>query len=185
MFTGIIEDVGIIRRREVVNGQLQLIVESKKIRTVKKGSSVSVDGVCLTVAGKKGNSVMFDVMKETVRKTTLAQKKKGDRVNIERALKVGDELSGHFVFGHVDGIGQVTEGLLTIKPPRELMKYIVPQGSVAIDGVSLTVARVRKESFTVSLVDYTLKHTTLGTLKKGDMVNIEIDMLAKIIWQKK
>lgn len=188
MFTGIVESVGIIRGRKVVNGQLQLIVEGKKMRTVKKGSSVSVDGVCLTVAELSGKKMMFDVMGETVGKTTLAAKKKGDAINIEPSLRIGDEVGGHLMYGHVDGVGQVasyklqvTEGLLTIKPPLRLMKYIVQQGSVAIDGVSLTIARVGKKDFTVALIDYTLKYTTLGKLKKGDRVNIECDMLAKYI----
>ncbi len=145
-----------------------------------------MSGVCLTVAKKVGRKIWFDVMPETLQKTILGDLKENDTVNVEPSLRLGDEVGGHFVFGHVDGIATIKQiradgnsRLLTVRPPKELMRYMAPQGSVAINGVSLTVARVRKTDFIVSLVDYTLVHTTLKHLSKGAKVNIECDMLAK------
>ena len=184
MFTGIIETIGKI---VVFNGAYLMIQTPKDFR-VRLGDSVAVAGVCLTVGKIERRQVRFDLMKETLRKTALLGKKTGEVVNLERSLKAGDRIGGHFVYGHVDGVGEVTpllakeglgEVLLQIKPPPALMIYIVPQGAVALDGASLTVARVSKTSFTVSLVPYTLKHTTLGALKPRDKVNIEVDMMAK------
>ncbi len=119
-------------------------------------------------------------------KTTLGIKKNGDKVNLETSLRVGDELSGHFVYGHVDGVGEVVrvaqepkQKTITIKPPKKMMRYIAPQGSVAIDGVSLTIAARTANTFTVALVAFTLAHTTLGLVKRGDKVNVEADMMMK------
>jgi riboflavin synthase len=127
-------------------------------------------------------------MGETLKKTTLGDKNVGDVVNLEASLRLGDEVGGHFVFGHVDATGEIKEikklinsYLVSVRVIQKLMKYVVPQGSVTIDGVSLTVARVGKSDFTVALVDYTLRRTTLKDVQKGDRVNVECDMLAKYI----
>jgi riboflavin synthase len=185
MFTGIVREVG----RVVSQGGGRLVVSAPQTSgSVAAGSSVCVSGVCLTVAEKSGHALVFDVMPETMRKTTLGGKHAGDAVNVESSLRAGDELGGHFVYGHADGVGVVTavekEGdavLVTIQPPQEIMKFFAPQGSVAIDGVSLTIARLAEDVIMVSLVPYTLSRTTLEFLKKGDTVNLECDMLARIM----
>ena len=189
MFSGIVHAIGRVTKIEKKQAEAMVVIEASTIaRQVKLGSSVSVDGVCLTVEKKSGTTLQFSVMGETLRKTVLADKVAGDTVNVESSLRVGDEIAGHFVYGHVDGIAEVKKVsshgdsvLLTIALPKKLQKYVAPQGSIAIDGVSLTVAKLGKQECTVSLVDYTLKHTTLGGLKKGDRVNIECDMLAKYV----
>lgn len=187
MFSGIVETVG---RIEAQTDGCLMVFASPTFQFVSSGSSVCVSGVCLTVAevDVDKNRCSFRVMAETLRKTTLGQKKTGEKVNIEGSLHLGDEVGGHFVYGHVDGVGVVMKTkeehdarLITIKPPRELLDQIVPQGSVAIDGVSLTVAQTHEDGFMVSLVPYTKEHTTLGTLTVGDRVNIEVDMIAKYV----
>jgi riboflavin synthase len=186
MFTGIIQTIGQIERIESEENDSLFSVAIQDIGTLTLGESVAIDGVCLTAARQEGKEIWFDVMKETVKKTTLGMKRAGDPVNIERALCIGDALGGHLVYGHVDGVGEVLdvkrEGeslLLTIALPEAVAPYIVETCSVAIDGVSLTVARTQPDRFVVSLVDYTETHTTLGKLRAGDIVNIEADMLAK------
>jgi riboflavin synthase len=186
MFTGIIQTIGQIERIESEENDSLFSVAIQDIGTLTLGESVAIDGVCLTAARQECKEIWFDVMKETVKKTTLGMKRAGDPVNIERALCIGDALGGHLVYGHVDGVGEVLdvkrEGeslLLTIALPEAVAPYIVETCSVAIDGVSLTVARTQPDRFVVSLVDYTETHTTLGKLRAGDIVNIEADMLAK------
>ena len=187
MFSGIVQSVATIREIKKSRGGARLVIAQGELPAdVKAGSSVCVSGVCLTVAEKKSDCLSFDLMAETLSKTTIGFKKKGDKVNLEPALRLGDELSGHFVYGHADGVGMiarmVTTGadrLLTIKPPRSCLRWIVPQGSVAIDGVSLTVAKRLATSFTVSLVPYTVTRTSLGSLCVGDRVNLEADMVGK------
>jgi riboflavin synthase len=186
MFTGIIQTIGQIERIESEENDSLFSVAIQDIGTLTLGESVAIDGVCLTAARQEGKEIWFDVMKETVKKTTLGMKRAGDPVNIERALCIGDALGGHLVYGHVDGVGEVLdvkrEGeslLLTIALPEAVAPYIVETCSVAIDGVSLTVARTQPDRFVVSLVDYTETNTTLGKLRAGDIVNIEADMLAK------
>lgn len=187
MFTGIIAGVGTIVKKKANSSGLSLTIETNDIaKDLKKGSSIAVNGACLTVKEIEKSAISFDIMNETIKKTTLNYKKVGDRVNLEPALRVGDELGGHFVYGHADGVGEIisvedigNDRLLTIKPPKDLEKYIVPQGSIAIDGVSLTVAKLSGTTFTVSLIPFTLENTILGELKAGDKVNLENDMLAK------
>jgi riboflavin synthase len=138
------------------------------------------------VASRRGSKIIFDVMTETLRKTALGKLAKGDAVNIERSLKAGQRIDGHFVQGHVEGVGSVVKKVadgkdykLTIKPPGKLMKYIAPLGSISVNGVSLTVASLTRSTFTVALIPTTLKLTTLGALVSGDIVNIETDMVAR------
>ncbi|MBI4566295.1 MAG: riboflavin synthase [Planctomycetes bacterium] len=182
MFTGIVEAVG--RVEEVWNrkGGRRILVRAPF--KVSAGDSVAVQGACLTAVGD--GAPEFDVVPETLSRTTLGRVKAGARINLERALRVGDRLNGHFVQGHVDGTG-VVESLsrsdsgvvLAIRLATELARQIVPKGSIAVDGVSLTVVTSEPDRFTVALVPFTLRHTTLGRLRRGGKVNVETDILAK------
>lgn len=203
MFTGIVELSGTVRDTRVVAGGRRLHVDAGAMaRDCKNGDSVCVQGVCLTVAAVRtnsshhgsravvlpGESLEFDVITETLQRTTLGRKRVGDRVNLERSLKVGERLDGHFVQGHVDGTAVVTElrrssreYVIALRPDEHLMPYLVPKGSVAIDGVSLTIAEVRNGDFTVALIPTTLERTTLAALAVGDLVNIESDIITRTI----
>lgn len=194
MFTGIIEDLGIVEKVE----KLRLTVTTK-LEKIKIGDSIAVNGVCLTVRGLVmgiGYRVLdFDISLETLKCSNLGEMELRDKVNLERALKVGDRLGGHFVTGHIEGVGKIK----SIKPGRntkvfefsvlpEIAKYLVPKGSIAIDGISLTVVEAKPVSsiqypvsFTVSVIPYTLENTTLGLKKVGATVNLEPDILAKYI----
>jgi len=189
MFTGIIEEVGHVQRIQKTSSGICLTLRTQKTyRDSSLGASLSVEGACLTVIQKKGKSLSFDVSKNTLRQTTLGSLKVGDRLNLERPLKVGSRLGGHLVQGHVDGVGQITqraqEGenvILRIKCPKGMITYLVPRASVAIDGVSLTVTDVFRNAFSLYLVPHTLKVTRLGKKNVGDPVNIEIDLLLKLL----
>lgn len=189
MFTGIIHILGKVVEKKGTKELCSFVIEiPSRIKNVTLGSSIAINGVCLTLTKKKGTHYHFDVMKETLDKTTLSSVSTGNTVHVEPSLKVGDEIGGHFVYGHVDGIGKVKQTqkiadtlLLTVVPPKNLLKYCVPQGSITVNGVSLTIARLTKTSCTVSLVPFTLQKTNLASLKKGETVNIECDMLAKYI----
>jgi len=187
MFTGIIQSIGTIKNIKPSGQSLFLTVEDKKVvKQVKNGSSVSVSGVCLTVRDKIKNTFVCEVIPETLKKTSLGNKRIGDRVNLEPSLRVGDELGGHFVYGHIDGVEEIRNWKLEIRNlfvsiPQKLMRYVVPHGSIAIDGVSVTIASVQKSTITIALTDYTLKNTTLRSLQKGDRVNVECDMIAKMM----
>ncbi|MCR4320687.1 MAG: riboflavin synthase, partial [Candidatus Brocadiaceae bacterium] len=157
---------------------------------LKLGESIAVNGACLTVKEAKGTVVGFDVSSETLTKTTLGKLRNAEKVNIERALKVGDRLGGHFVTGHVDGIGNIKEKkqhenqcTMTFSVEKRFTDMMIEKGSVAVDGISLTIVNVTDGTFSVALIPYTLTSTTLGHKKIGDQVNIEIDMLGK--WVKK
>lgn len=189
MFTGIVELTGTIRETRVVAGGRRLRVDAIPIaRECKNGDSVCVQGVCLTVAAISGESLEFDVIMETLQRTTLGSKHVGDRVDLERSLRVGDRLDGHFVQGHIDGTAEVTEVrrssreyVIGLCPDDQLTPYLIPKGSVAIDGVSLTIAEVRSGDFTVALIPTTLERTTLSTLAVGDLVNVESDIITRTI----
>ncbi|MBI4135504.1 riboflavin synthase [Candidatus Uhrbacteria bacterium] len=190
MFTGIVEGLGrIVKVRDVKHLRtLQVRLPKSLARGINKSASVAVDGVCLTVAQKNKDVLTFELMRPTLLNTTFGTRAVGDTVNLERALRVGQELGGHFVFGHVDGIGKVQSVRkagksreVTILVDHKLGRYFVPRGSVALNGISLTVVEAKGNTFCVGLIPYTLAHTNLGTLKVGDEVNIEIDMLAKYI----
>lgn len=185
MFTGIIKDKGIIKD---IQGNRFFLKSEKIAPKLKLGSSVNVDGVCLTVSKKDKDVFCVDIMPETKRVTTLGNLKRGDQVNLEPALTLGEELGGHFVFGHIDGVGRVVARrkekdsvILEIVPPFNLMRYIVYKGSIALDGISLTVASIERDRFSVALIPYTLEVTTLSEKKIGDKINIEVDMLAKYV----
>ena len=174
MFTGIVCE----RARTVSFGNRRLVVESSLQPGV--GDSIAVDGVCLTVVEAENGHLSFDVLEETMARS----KRFGDAVNLEPALAAGDPLGGHYVQGHVDGVGRVKsyEGeRLEIEAPPEILRYCVEKGSIAVDGVSLTIAGLTDETFTVALVGHTLEVTTLGSLQAGYAVNLEVDILAKYV----
>ncbi|MCK4362382.1 MAG: riboflavin synthase [Dehalococcoidia bacterium] len=183
MFTGIVEEVGKVRAARP--GQLTVAAQ-KVLEDTKPGDSIAVNGVCLTVTEVSPDSFSVDVMPETLRRTNLGALRPGDGVNLERPLAVGGRFGGHFVQGHVDGVGRVLSVtpekealLLKFEALQEIMRYIVEKGFIAVDGVSLTVVECNSTSFTVSLVTFTLENTTLGGRRPGYMVNLEVDIIAK------
>ncbi|MDD5681017.1 MAG: riboflavin synthase [Candidatus Omnitrophica bacterium] len=180
MFTGIIEDLGTVKAIEKIK-DYKLTIESSLFVGQKTGDSISVNGVCLTISDIKPKTASFDVIEETIKKSNLPFLKTGEMVNLERALKAGDRLGGHFVAGHIDCVGRIIKiaGELKIKIPKENMKFIVSKGSVALDGVSLTIAELGSDDFTVYLIPHTTKNTILGSKKTGDYVNVEFDLLGK------
>jgi len=187
MFTGIIEELGLVRNFSRRTTFSLLEVNCQKIlEDTKKGDSIAINGACLTVLEKKPPIVSFEIMPETLKKTTLGDLKANSAVNLERALKFGDRLSGHFVSGHIDCIGLIkdkantAEGIIfEIKVPVEFMPFIIAKGSVAVDGISLTIVQRKASSFTVSLIPHTLNNTTLKYKSISDKVNVECDMFAK------
>ena len=185
MFTGIIEEVGRVAR---IGGGSLVIDCQKVLEDVHLGDSIAVNGVCLTVTHFDRSSFTADVMPETVRRTSLAELKKGSPVNLERALTLASRLGGHIVSGHIDGTGEIVkfadEGnaiLMTVSAESGLLRYIVEKGSVALDGISLTVASVTDHDFTVSLIPHTREVTNLGSKKLGSPINIETDVLGKYV----
>ncbi len=190
MFTGIVEEVGEVAQVQRRGLSVLFGIRASFAKELREGDSVSVNGACLTVIATQPPLFWVEAVEETLRRTNLGFLKVGDRVNLERALSPTGRLGGHFVQGHVDGTGVVTNivprlqaKVMRIQTPPELMPYIVPKGSIAVDGVSLTVVEVGADWFTVWLVPYTLAHTTLGIRKVGDVVNLEVDILAKYVRQ--
>ena len=192
MFTGIIESLGNIVRfdkktsnRSAAKMKISL---GKIAKDLKVGDSVAINGVCLTTVSISKGIAEFEMVGETIKKTNLGSLKNGDRVNIERSLKVGERLEGHFVLGHVDGVGtisklqkQTNQVKIWIKITKELSKYVIRKGSVTVDGISLTIVDVLKDQFSVSIIPHTMKITNLNYKKVGDKVNIETDILGKYI----
>lgn len=189
MFTGIIEDLGKVQSIQKGSHSAKLRIASALIVSdVKVGDSIAVNGICLTVTSYDSAGFVVDVMPETLKRTNLGELKPGQEVNLERALRLSDRLGGHLVSGHIDGVGTLSKCekqdiavILEITYPRELGKYLVAKGSVAIDGTSLTVVDVRPDSFTVSLIPHTRGITTLGRRQPGDTVNLEMDVVAKYL----
>lgn len=189
MFTGLVEGMGFIVRVETQNMDRRIfIVPQFEAGEIFLGESIAVDGACLTVTALEGSTFGADVSTETLRMTTLGDRKVGDRVNLERALKVGYRLGGHIVMGHVDGVGILSrryeEGRsirLVFRIPDNLEHYIVEKGSVAVNGVSLTVNSCKHNIFDVNIVPHTAAATTIKTLNVGDKVNIEVDVIGKYI----
>ncbi|GAW91415.1 riboflavin synthase [Calderihabitans maritimus] len=189
MFTGLVEELGTVQKIERGQASANLTINASAIlEDVRLGDSIAVNGVCLTVVEFNRHTFTVEVMAETLRKTNLADLRPGDKVNLERALALGGRLGGHLVSGHIDGVGMIEQqfkediALVTrIGAPYEITRYLVPKGSVAVDGVSLTVTEVGEESFAVSLIPHTRKVTTLGYKRIGDRVNLEIDMIAKYV----
>jgi riboflavin synthase len=189
MFTGIVEEVGAVRRVDLTNGLDSLRIEASIVtRGTNLGDSVAVNGVCLTLTSILDGVLVFGVMPETLRRTNLGTLKDGDRVNLERPLQPESRLGGHFVQGHVDGVGTVTsvteDGTalaVTIEAPAEILRYVVEKGFIAIDGASLTVTRVDGVSFGLALIEYTQDNVAPRLFTPGAQVNIEVDILAKYV----
>jgi len=188
MFTGIIEELGKVKRiRRRLSVTLLEISAKESLVDTKIGDSVAVNGVCLTVVSLAYDSVSFEVIETTLKNTNLGFLKIGQQVNLERSLKLGDRISGHFVSGHIDCLGTVrnrrsvrnTSIEFEISVPLEFMRYCLPKGSVSLDGVSLTLAKVSINTFTVCIIPHTLKNTTLNSKHPSDKLNIEFDILAK------
>ncbi len=175
---------GLIHHQGQVEGLKGARLTVKTNLKAKLGDSVAVNGICLTVVANKAGRLVFDVSKETSAKTTIAAWKSGKKVNIEPSLKASDSLGGHIVQGHVDGTGRVLKVSgenFWFEAPKDILKGIVIKGSVTIDGVSLTAAEVRDGEFLVAVIPFTRKHTTLGTLKAGEKVNLETDVIGKFV----
>lgn len=190
MFTGIIQDIGEVRAVERRDGDVRLVIGARRLdlQSLGPGDSVCVQGVCLTVAERTAGAFVADVSRETLTLTTLGDLAPGAAVNLEPALRAGDALGGHLVSGHVDGIGRVLElrddarsRRAVIEAPDELARYIARKGSVALDGVSLTVNEVAGARFGVNLIPHTQTVTTLGRLAEGDRMNLEIDQVARYV----
>lgn len=189
MFTGIVEEVGKIKKIERNTVSAKLSIEADKVlQEIKEGDSIAVNGICLTVTSFTKNSFTADVMHETMNRTTLGKLKENGPVNLERALSVMGRFGGHMVSGHIDGRGKIVgiekddnAVLFTIETTEKILRYIVEKGSIAINGISLTVARVDRKNFTVSVIPHTLRVTSLGSFQKGDEVNLENDIVGKYI----
>lgn len=191
MFTGLVKDVGEIYERSEGDDSVSFGIEtSLEVEDFDAGESIAVDGVCLTVTEFDGDAGAFevDVSAETLRKTALGERRVGDGVHLERALRVGDRLGGHFVQGHVDGVGELVDRRrdgdgweLDFRVPVALSRLIIEKGSIAVDGVSLTAYNVGEETFTVTVVPHTSRHTNLVDYPVGRVVNLEADMLGKYV----
>lgn len=188
MFTGIVQALGEVERIELGGEGARLTVATELAGALAAGDSIAVSGVCVTARPTGARAFDADVVNETLARSTLAGVQPGTAVNLELAMRLSDRLGGHIVQGHVDGVGTVRavakDGfarVLEVEPPGELLRYAVEKGSIAIDGVSLTVAEISERSFTVSLIPETLERTTLGRADAGARVNLEVDLLAKYV----
>ncbi len=188
MFTGIITDIGTIQTVDGDQDRHARIACHYDLGQTDLGASIACDGVCLTVVSKQSDSFTVDISTETLEKTNLSGWQVGKRINLEKALRVGDELGGHIVTGHVDGrakvvsVSQIGESLrVEFAAPTALARFIAPKGSVALNGTSLTVNEVDGDNFTVNLIPHTQTHTTWNAVKAGDLVNLEIDTLARYV----
>ena len=188
MFTGLVETMATVRRLDRNGDGAHLELETPLANELEQGDSVAINGVCLTAVQIDGDGFRADVMAETLRRSSLGPLHEGDRVNVELPLRAGDRMGGHVVQGHVDGTGTVEdvteEGfarVVRIAAPPEILRYVVEKASIAVDGVSLTVAEVDDKGFTVSLIPETLERTTLGEATRGRVVNLEVDVLAKYV----
>jgi len=196
MFTGIVIDVGIIKSLKKTKKEIEMTIYTENIASLKEGMSISCAGICLTVVSFKNyeKGYLFNVFasNETLSKTTLSNYEEGNRINLEKSLALGDEMDGHIVQGHVDGVAEITKierdgesTRFTFKIEPNLVKFIAPKGSVALDGTSLTVNNVDNDKFDVNLIPYTLAHTTWKHNSKGDRVNIEVDILSRYVLNNK
>ena len=189
MFTGIIEEKGTISKIMKNASQAVLTIKAQKImEDIHKGDSIAVNGICLTVTAFSKNEFQADVMHETLNRTALKMLKPGSSVNLERAMAAGGRFGGHMVSGHIDGTGKIAEIKedslaiwYTIEAPPQILRYIVEKGSIAIDGISLTVAKVTQTTFSVSTIPHTRSATTLGERRPGDLVNLETDIIGKYV----
>ncbi len=188
MFTGIVTDIGFVRsvdKNDQSRFQISTVYDTRRIAI---GASICCSGVCLTVVAKGSDWFAVEVSDETLAKTTIPEWRVGSRVNLERSLKIGDELGGHIVLGHVDGVAQLADlqphhgsVVMAFNAPEDLNKFVAIKGAITIDGVSLTVNKVIDSTFTVNVIPHTLQVTTMGEMKYGDAVNLEIDVLARYV----
>lgn len=189
MFTGLVETTGTVRSVGRRAGSLRLVVAARLSgETLRPGESISVDGVCLTLSRSGGGVLEFDVVRETLERTTLGRLRPGDAVNLERSVRPADRLGGHFVLGHVDATAAVRrvrrsagDHRVALELAPAIRPYVAEKGSIVVQGVSLTVARLGRDDFEVALVPETLRRTTLGSLRPGDRVNVEVDVLARYL----
>jgi riboflavin synthase len=189
MFTGIVEEIGVVKSVRSLEKSAQLVIEASRVlEDVQVGDSISTNGVCLTVTAFSAGQFIVDAMPETMRRTNLGLLKGGSRVNLERALRLGDRLGGHLVNGHIDGTGRIQQRRteenavwFTISAEPSVMRYIVEKGSVTLDGISLTVVQAGARTFDVSVIPHTRSATTIHEKQTGDILNIETDILAKYI----
>lgn len=189
MFTGLVSDVGrVVEMRRDENGARVVIETAYDVSTIEMGASIALSGACHTVVEMSPGRVAFDSSNETLARTIIGEWKPGTRVNLERSLTLGQELGGHIVSGHVDGVGRVTERArdgdawrFAFSAPKALLRFIAEKGSIAVDGVSLTVNGADDAGFHVAIIPHTLAHTAFDDLKVGDAVNLEIDMLARYV----
>jgi len=188
MFTGLVLGVGRIASMERSESGARIVIETPLVAELHTGDSIAVNGVCLSATSLRNGSFLADAMNETLSRTSLGDLAPGAQVNLELPLRASDRLGGHMVQGHVDGVGRVAsvreDGFarrIEIEAPPELLRYVIEKGSIAVDGVSLTVSAVVSRSFTVSLIPETLQRTNLGQAAPGDRVNLEVDVLAKYV----
>jgi riboflavin synthase len=184
VFTGIVREKGRVAAAERRGDALRLVVEAGVAAAEEIGASVALDGCCLTVVEREGALVQFDLSLETLSRTTLGRLQPGDELNVEPALRAGEPLGGHYVQGHVDGVGTVRSfdgATLWVDAPAQILRYCVEKGSLTVSGVSLTIAALDEQGVAFALIPHTLEVTTLGTLEPGDHVNLEVDVLAKYV----
>jgi riboflavin synthase len=189
MFTGLVETLGTVQSLTQAGAGRQLVASAPTIAgQLALGESVAVNGVCLTIVETDRNLCRFEVGPETLLRSNLGSLRIHDRVNLERSLRMGDRLGGHFVQGHVDGVGRITRKqqdgewvMMAFTCPSELTAQMIPKGSIALDGISLTVVDVARDNFSVMLIPHTLDNTTLGFKQAGDLVNLEVDQIAKYV----
>ncbi|MDP4145995.1 MAG: riboflavin synthase [Bacillota bacterium] len=189
MFTGLVEEIGQIKGMHKASNSMRLTISASNIlKSVKLGDSIAVNGVCLTVTSFSSSEFTVDVMPETIRMSSLKELGVGSKVNLERAMALGDRFGGHIVSGHIDGTGTIEKIQeeeiaiwFTIKLPKELSRYIIHKGSIAVDGISLTCAEVGEDYFKVSIIPHTKDKTILSSKKAGDTVNLECDVIGKYV----
>lgn len=188
MFTGIIEDIGRVIDLRWMSDILRLKVSAGILAGCKVGDSISVNGVCLTIVEIDKNIAVFEIIRKTAKNSTLSLLKLNEQINIERSLSIDGRLNGHFVTGHIDCVGGIVQNAISghnrfmkVKVPAKFMKFVIPKGSIAIEGVSLTIGEVDKDTFSIYLIPHTLKNTTLGFRNVGDKINIEFDILCKYV----
>lgn len=184
MFTGIIREIGVLNKiKNAAKNRLSLKIKTAKIKP-HIGDSIAINGVCLTVTKKTKNGFEVDVVPETLNRTTLGSLEKGALLNLEPSLRLNDPMDGHFVTGHVDCVGKIAgvkNGILMIKFPKKFSRFLAEKGSVAINGVSLTIAKTAKNTLITALIPFTKRNTNLGSLRANDSVNIETDIIAKYL----
>jgi riboflavin synthase len=189
MFTGLIEGVGeVVAVRASESGTELQIATPAIAKKSHKGDSIAVNGCCLTLISRRGNRVTFDLLEETIARTNLKKLGRSDRVNLERAVPADGRLGGHFVQGHIDCVSPIVafdkkgaDFRLEVETPAEFAQYVAPKGSIALNGISLTVAEVLQKSFTIWVIPYTKRHTNLDRAQAGDLLNVEFDILAKYV----